>query len=112
MAKNTFKSKNVEGADVGFNVKYVYKKNMAVVDLEGTLINCYFNNIDDLDFDALYDDILNNENLRKVINFVSSMSDAIDKPFYLEEDNYSSDNKLVEIYKNKISIIAKPDEVD
>jgi len=77
---------------------------MSVIDLETIKVNCYFNKINDLDFDVIYEDILNNDNLKKIIDFVSSISDAIDKPFYLEEDNYSTENKLVEIYKSKILV--------
>ncbi|CAH0250256.1 hypothetical protein [Chryseobacterium sp. Bi04] len=78
---------------------------MAIIDLKTISINCYFNGISDLDFDVVYNDILNDENLKKIIDFVSSMSDLIDKPFYLEEENYNTENKLVEIYKNQILII-------
>ena len=80
---------------------------MAVIDLETILINCYFNGINDLDFDVIYNDIMDDGNLNKIINFVSSMSNIIDKPFYLEEDDYGRENKLVEIYKNKVLIIDR-----
>jgi hypothetical protein len=78
---------------------------MSVIDLKTIKVNCYFNGINDLDFDVIYDDILNNDNLKKIINFVSSISNVIDKPFYLEEDNYRAENRLVEIYKSKILVL-------
>lgn len=78
---------------------------MAVINLETVLVNCYFNGVNDLDFDVIYDDILYDENLKKILDFVSSLSDVIDKPFYLEEDNYSTENKLVKIYKDEILLI-------
>lgn len=80
---------------------------MATIYLETILINCFFNVVNYLEFDVLYKDIVNDENLKKIINFVSSMSNVIDKPFYLEEDNYSStENRLVEIYKNKVLVLG------
>ncbi|WP_346984949.1 hypothetical protein [Chryseobacterium sp. POE27] len=78
---------------------------MAVIDLETIKVNCYFNGINDLDFDVIYEDILNNDNLKKIIDFVSSISDVIDKPFYLEEDNYNTENRLVEIYNSEILVL-------
>ncbi|MDO5616144.1 MAG: hypothetical protein Q4G16_08130 [Cruoricaptor ignavus] len=74
----------------------------ATLYLDTILINCFFNVINYLEFDVLYHDVIVDENLRKIIDFVLEMSDVIDKPFYLEEDNYSIENKLVEIYKNKV----------
>lgn len=79
---------------------------MAVINLEGIEINCYFNGMSDLEFDIIYEEFLNDGNLKKIIDFVSSISHVVDKPFYLEEENYSVENKLVEIYKNEILILA------
>lgn len=78
---------------------------MATIHLETILVNCFFNVVNYLEFDVLYKDVVNNENLKKIIDFVSSMSDVVDKPFYLEEDNYSTENRLVEIYKSKILVL-------
>ncbi|MCK0203250.1 hypothetical protein MWN41_09520 [Ornithobacterium rhinotracheale] len=75
---------------------------MAIIDVDSILVNCYFNGVSDLDFDIIYDDLLRDKNINKIIDFISSMSNTIDKPFYLEEDNYDEKNKLIEIYKNKV----------
>lgn len=55
---------------------------MARIYINGITINAYFNSIEILDFDALYKDILEEENLRPILHFIYNLSNIIGKPFF------------------------------
>ena len=79
---------------------------MAIIKLNNISINCYFNSMKNLELDILYNEILKNNNLELILNFISTISTIINKPVYIEEENYNIENKLVEFYKNKILLIG------
>ena len=59
-----------------------------------------------LELDIFYNEILKNNNLELILNFISTISTIINKPVYIEEENYNIENKLVEFYKDKILLIG------
>ncbi len=79
---------------------------MASFKLNNISINCYFNSMKNLELDIFYNEILKNNNLELILNFISTISTIINKPVYIEEENYNIENKLVEFYKDKILLIG------
>ena len=79
---------------------------MVIIKLNNISINCYFNSMKNLELDILYNEILKNNNLELILNFISTISTIINKPVYIEEENYNIENKLVEFYKDKILLIG------
>ena len=77
---------------------------MSIIHFEDFDINCYFNTLEILDFDAQYKDATDLEKLSQIIFFSQSLSKVLNKKVYLEEECYGYENKLVEIEENQINI--------
>jgi len=78
---------------------------MAIVYVENCEMNCFFNSREILDFDFLYNDSVNEKNLRSILVCINELSKTTSKVFYLEEDSYQNDNAFLKISSNKSTLI-------
>lgn len=68
---------------------------MARIYINDIIVNAYFNSVEILEFDVLYKDVLEEQNLRQILCFIYHLSDIIEKPFFLEEESYDETKKMM-----------------